>query len=137
MLKEKIILICDICGFATDPKPMVSVPRNDATSYLPPGWCKGDTRNIDICPACAKVRRGVTLDFKTSRFARSRCPFCGDLVSVETVLDGLLFTCLNVRHCGATIRFENDHYAECMEDATAAFDRRSGAQKVGGNDHDQ
>ena len=71
------------------------------------------------------------------KLAQARCPFCGDLASVETVLEGLLFTCLNIRHCGATIRFENDHYAEHPEDAASAFSRRSGAQQEGENDHDQ
>ena len=33
------------------------------------------------------------------------CPFCGSTVTVEAVLEGLLFTCQNIRRCGAAIKF--------------------------------
>ena len=32
------------------------------------------------------------------------CPFCGSTVTVEAVLEGLLFTCQNIRRCGLTGR---------------------------------
>lgn len=63
------------------------------------------------------------------------CPFCGSTVTVEAVLEGLLFTCQNIRRCGAAIKFENDHYAEHPEDAIEAFSRRCGVNK-GGGPHD-
>lgn len=53
------------------------------------------------------------------------CPFCGSAVYVKTTLDGLLFTCQNIRRCGAVIRFESDHFAEHPEDAMLAFARSS------------
>ena len=34
------------------------------------------------------------------------CPFCGSTVTVEAVLEGLLFTCQNIRRCGAAIKFD-------------------------------
>lgn len=63
------------------------------------------------------------------------CPFCGSTVTVEAVLEGLLFTCRNIRRCGAVIKFENDHYDEHREDAIKAFSRRCGTDK-GGKRHD-
>lgn len=51
------------------------------------------------------------------------CPFCGGAVRVEATLDGLLFTCKSARKCGASVRFESDHFAEHPEDAMEAFAR--------------
>lgn len=66
-IEQKIVCVCDICGF------MVEAKCDDGVcARAPETWEHGKSGNIDICPRCAKKLEKPEWNYRIPRESREK-----------------------------------------------------------------